>query len=245
MSAFDRFNIKHLSASSLNTWRAEPALWCLRYLHGVRDESGASALRGNAVEAGVVAFMHYRDPQAALDAAQQSFEANALGEATPELEEERAAIPDYLKQALHAFHQFGAPLIGTQVKVELWLDDVSVPVIGYADFVFEDEAVHDLKTTSRIPSEPRPDHARQASIYRKARNAPVSGLVYVSAKRWQPYSVADTDHHIAALRRDAMNLERFLSRCESPLDALSSLPINVDGFMWSDAAKAKVAEFFA
>src|SRR5258708_22734871 len=52
---FDRHGITHLSPSSLALYRAAPALWGLRYLFGVRDETGAFAARGKAVEAALAA----------------------------------------------------------------------------------------------------------------------------------------------------------------------------------------------
>jgi hypothetical protein len=241
---FRRFGIEHLSASSLNTWRAEPALWCVRYLHKVRDESGPAAMRGNAVEAAVVQYLRIGDTEDAKRVALDNFENNALGDLSDEMEAERAALPEYVEQACRYFSSVTAPLVATQLKVELWLDDVPIPVIGYADLVFESGDIRDLKTTHRIPSEPKPDHGRQASIYRKARNAPSSGLVYVSPKKSLLHTVDDTDAHIAALRRDALGLMRFLDRCANPLDAIQALPVNTDGFMWGAAAKAKVAELF-
>jgi hypothetical protein len=43
----------------------------------------------------------------------------------------------------------------------------------------------------------------------KARNQPGS-LLYVSPKRYETYTITDPDVHIAALRRDALSLMRFL-----------------------------------
>ena len=52
-SAFERHGIGHLSASSLNLWAAEPALWIMERLLGRRAPAGIPAARGKAVEAGV------------------------------------------------------------------------------------------------------------------------------------------------------------------------------------------------
>ena len=41
-----------------------------------------------------------------------------------------------------------------QQKVEVQLDDLPIPIIGYIDFLFKDTIV-DLKTTVRMPSKPR------------------------------------------------------------------------------------------
>jgi hypothetical protein len=55
---FERHGIGHLSASSLNLWAAEPALWIMERLLGRRSPSGIPAARGKAVEAGVNIGLH-------------------------------------------------------------------------------------------------------------------------------------------------------------------------------------------
>ena len=50
---FERHGIEHLSASSLNLWAAEPALWIMERLLGRKALPGVPAARGKAVEHGV------------------------------------------------------------------------------------------------------------------------------------------------------------------------------------------------
>jgi hypothetical protein len=52
-SSFERHSIDHLSASSLNLWAAEPALWVMERLLGRRSPTSAVAARGKAVEQGI------------------------------------------------------------------------------------------------------------------------------------------------------------------------------------------------
>ena len=53
-SSFERHGIEHLSASSLNIWAAQPALWIMERLLGRRRlPAGIAAARGKAVEHGV------------------------------------------------------------------------------------------------------------------------------------------------------------------------------------------------
>ena len=63
---FERHGIGHLSASSLNLWAAEPALWIMERLLGRRSPSGIPAARGKAVEAGVNIGLH--DPALSVEA---------------------------------------------------------------------------------------------------------------------------------------------------------------------------------
>jgi hypothetical protein len=50
---FRRHGIDHLSASSLNVWAAQPALWVMARLLGRRAPMGLPVARGKAVEQGV------------------------------------------------------------------------------------------------------------------------------------------------------------------------------------------------
>ena len=53
MTAFARHGIDHLSASSVNLFIAQPALWCASYLMKKRPPVGPAAHRGTAIECGV------------------------------------------------------------------------------------------------------------------------------------------------------------------------------------------------
>lgn len=81
INPFERHGIQHLSPSALALYRHSPALWCLRYLFGVKDEAGPYAWRGRAVEAGVDAIvMDDADDYEAIERAKQAFETEARGE---------------------------------------------------------------------------------------------------------------------------------------------------------------------
>ena len=75
-SSFERHGIDHLSASSLNLWAAEPALWVMERLLGRRSPTSAVAARGKAVEQGVhVGLMHpEREVAACIAAAEAAFD---------------------------------------------------------------------------------------------------------------------------------------------------------------------------
>jgi hypothetical protein len=240
MNPFLRHGVDHLSASSLNCWRAAPALWAIRYLLRVKDQGSPAMWRGTAVEGGLEAILRGKGLDEAKATALFNFDANAQGDVSDDTTAERDSIAAYL-DVLSA-PTLPKNLIATQLRIELWLDDVPIPLVGYVDFVFED-CLFDLKATTRIPSEPRPDHARQVSIYMKARNQPGS-LLYVSPKRYETYTITDPDVHIAALRRDALSLMRFLDKFGTARDAALALPQDTDGFMWGETSKAKALELW-
>lgn len=233
MSGLERHGIRHLSASSLNLWSVMPGLWALRYLCGFKDTFGPAAMRGTAVEAGMVHMLHGRpDPlQVALD----TFTEGMQGELSEAIDEERDRIPGMLKQ-IAAWAPPG-DLRATQIKIECWLDGIAIPLIGYVDFSFDDADV-DLKTTKQCPSKPKADHVRQASIYRTARNKP-GRLLYVTDKKHAEFEITDDmrDAAMDEIALTARSLDRYLSAFNAPTDALRCLPIDRDNFRWSGPAE--------
>lgn len=223
---FKRHDISHLSPSSLNTWRASPGIWALRYLGKVKDDSSPSMLRGTAVENGFTALLRGEKLEAATDAALQSYDMNVQGE----ISEERDLIAPMLEQCLK--WQAPGPLNASQMKVEHWFDGLPVPVIGYLDFAFEGIDV-DLKTTKACPSTPRSDHVRQVSLYRAARMRR-GGLLYVTGKRSQYFDIDDKlmDNALYELKADALSLMSFLARFDTAREVIQSLPMDRSHFMF-------------
>lgn len=232
--SFQRFGIDHLSASSLNLWRASPGIFVLRYLAKIKDDGNAAMWRGSAVENGMAALLRNQPLADAAIVAHQAFDLNAKDN-TEDADEERELIAPMLDQC----SKWKAPsdLNATQLKIEHWFDPVPIPVIGYLDFAFEEIDV-DLKTTKACPSTPRSDHVRQVSIYRAARNK-AGGLLYVTNKRHAYFDISDDamNEALAELHADALSLNNFLARCDTREDALKSLPVD-----WSDfrAPKTRV-----
>lgn len=235
MNTFERHNIKHLSASSLNLWSAMPGLWVMRYLHGFKESTGAAMARGSAVESALLHILHRQGNP--LRAAYASFQLSMQGEISDDIDKECALLPGMVAQC----EQWQPPgaLLATQIKVECFLDDVAVPIIGYVDFSFDTCDV-DLKTTKACPSKPKAEHVRQVAIYRHARKKP-GQLLYVTDKKHAPFDVTDEmrDAAIAELQSTAKSMERFLGRFDDPIDALECLPIDRDNFRWSDFAEKK------
>ena len=243
MNPFERFGLRQLSPSSLNLWTAAPGLWALRYLAGVRDDGNAAMWRGRAIEKGLGAWLLRPDKKSALDAALAAFEDDAAGLADEDTEDEHNLIEPMLEIAIISCAALPSKLLTTQAKVEFWMCGIPIPVVGYLDFVFEDESFLELKSTKQCPSNPRPEHVRQVALYRKARKSPGT-ILYVTGKRAATFPIGDneTEVHVGELRQAALSLQRFLSRCEQPSDAILSLPMNASDFRWSEAASNKLAE---
>lgn len=245
--SFARYGIKHLSPSSLNVWRENPGLWCLRYLAQVKDDGSPAMWRGTAVERGLEHLL--RDaPDDALPAAMQAFEASALGEIRADIDAEAKLIPGMVSQCSKWFNDITkagalAPLAASQLKVETWLDGVSIPVIGYVDFTFMEGADIDLKTTKQCPSKPRPDHIRQVALYNRARKRSAA-LLYVTDKRFAFYSPTqdELDEGLYELTDAARSLEKFLSVVPDVNTAIRCMPMVTDHYAFGPAHKAKLLE---
>ena len=71
----------YLSASQINRFLDEPALWVMDQLFGIKSNAGPGAWRGNAIEAACDAVLFAgADDDAALKAATDRFEQDAQGD---------------------------------------------------------------------------------------------------------------------------------------------------------------------
>jgi len=243
-NCWDRHGIRHLSASSLALYRNEPALWVLRYLHRIKDDAGPGAWRGSAVE-GAVNKIIYEDcsDDDAIEAALGAFEISAQGDLSDDVQKERAVIPDMVRQASVSFRSLGKP-VATQFKVEHWIDGIEIPVLGYIDYLYEDFLI-DLKTTLRMPSEPRPDHAVQVVSYSDA-TSKRPGLIYVTPKKTQRFNHESIDAERArwTLRRSAHAIRAMLSMTDDRHHAATLFTPNFDSYMWNETTRTAALELW-
>lgn len=246
MNPFERHAVKHLSPSNLATYRQEPAYWVAKYLFGLKDEGGPKMWVGNAVEAGLKAWLHGTPEQDARPIALRIFEQTAQGEASDECEAARAEIGPMLAMAITKVeHRWDSkPLC--QVACRHYIDGVEVPLIGYLDFAFDDGEILDLKTTRRMPSEPKPDHAAQVAFYCKARNGAKGKLLYSTTKRAELYTLSpeQIDAAFAELSLAARAVRNVLRLSPSREDAASMFAPNYDHYFWSDKLRASAARIW-
>ena len=119
-SSFERHGIEHLSASSLNVWAAQPALWIMERLLGRRLPAGIAAARGKAVEHGVhLGLTNLRlSIDECVEAAEREFIRQTVLSADPRREEERKKLAGWVTGALAELRQYGAP-DAYQEKIEI------------------------------------------------------------------------------------------------------------------------------
>lgn len=236
MSGFDRHNIDHLSASSLNLWINAPDVWVAKYLHGMKSNFGPAPERGKCVESAVVEALHGVDAEQAIANAERKFDRQFLIGDDASMKE-RALIAPMTMQALAAVSDYGLPEFddaGDQQKISITanMGDYSIPVIGFLDLVYPQHGlVIDLKTTTRIPSKMSPEHQLQRAFYAKAKGNMAVKFLYVSASKSNLLEDGDPAEVLASAKVQIARLERFLSHHDSD-SALACVPHNPSSFYW-------------
>lgn len=238
MSAFETHGIDHLSASSLNTYAAAPALWVMERLLKKRGSISCAAHRGTATEHGVSLGLF--DPQMPLAAAQAAAlkEYDRLTALTtdPNRQKERDIIEGCVEQALAALRPYGVPdRPGEEVqhKVSIQIEGVPVPIIGYKDFHWGAKNITvDLKTQHRLQSDISPAHCRQGAVYVHNTNGEMR-FAYVTPKKFGVLRLDDPKTHMDALRQIATRLEKFLALSKDPLELASLVVPAYDSFYWN------------
>lgn len=235
---FERYDIKHLSPSSLNLYAANPALWVGRYLFGWRDDSSVAAHRGAAVEAGLDLWLFKRNIGDAIAKALATFAELTQGEASDEHEAERSNIAPMISQAAAALS--GVPMpIGRQIRVDYHVSGVEVPIIGYIDYLFEGFLL-DLKTSKACPSAIKADHGRQVALYAHVKERPAK-ILYVTAKKFALYDLPSDEAqiHLSDLERMARAVRHLLAKSKNAMDAAGFFAPSRDDFRWNDALLEK------
>jgi hypothetical protein len=256
MNAFAQHGIEHLSASSLNLWAAQPALWIMERLLGRRTLPGITAARGKAVEHGVhLGLSNSRlTIEECVEGAEREFIRQTALSADPRREDERKKLAGWVRGALAELRQYGTP-DGYQEKIEIRLDDVAVPLVGYIDWRFSGHGlIVDLKTTERFPLQIGDAHGRQGAVYASAHGN--FGMRFAYAKpapgKTDPRQVTvyemsgdDIRRHLSALRAIALSLGRFLAVSTDARELAGLIVPDFDSFWWSEpAARAAGQEVF-
>ena len=247
MNAFEKHDITHLSASSVNLFIAQPALWCCSYLMKRRTNVGPAAHRGTAIECGVEAGLF--DPELPVAECQQramaKFHSLTRLSADPRIEKERDTIEPSVEVALAELRQYGIPEKpddGRQHKLIRELPGVPVPIWGFLDFWYPQHGiVVDLKSTGRIPSSISEPHARQGALYAGEGGNTQVRMAYVSAKKISVLIVEDVDQHLASFVRAAQSIERLLSLSDDGEKLTRCFAPDLTSFYWGDQSARALA----
>lgn len=235
IDGFALHKINRVSPSSLYIWTVQPSLWLVERLLNLKVPVGCAAHRGSAAEAGIA--LGLMDPDLSVRECQEhalkEYDRLTALSADPRRVKEREGIPGMVEIGLAELRQYGKPS-GMQGMVEHRFDGLSVPIMGYYDFLFADHGVLvDLKTTLRLPSESSIQHCRQCALYVHGTNTEAR-LAYTTPQKIGVYRVENPAQHVRDLENIARRLNKFLSLSPDPMELASLLTPDLDHFLWNN-----------
>ena len=229
---FKAHGINYLSPSSINTYINDQSLWVARYLFKIKSSTGASAVRGIATEF-VLADKYEKGV----------FDYNLLDVKFMSLCAESGIDLGDIKTAKekNLLKGFGSVidenfdyenLEAYQEKVEVPIDDMPVPIMGYIDFRFKDKIV-DLKTSTRMPTRPTEAQKRQMALYSMAYPNSSVDLFFATPKEHKKFTLKNLTLYKKQLRKVALSIQRFLSISDDKHELASLMYPNLDSWLWS------------
>lgn len=241
VNAFETHGIAHLSASQLNTFAAAPSAWLMEKLLKIKGRVGCSAHRGSSVESGVShgLFDHSASPEDCEAVALAQYDRLTALSGDDKRDKERGVIPGMVRNGL-GLREKGNPIRpnqGDQHRIEVMIEGVPIPFLGYLDFEFATEVI-DTKTTNAIPSVMPAAHARQFSLYKTARMNKRMRGAYISSKRMDILTLdrETYDRSMIELTVMAKRMEKFLSVSNDPHELAAIVSHDPSTFYWSDPA---------
>lgn len=240
-NSFERHGLSHLSASQINLFSSAPSLWLLEKILKVKGRVGCSAHRGSSVEGGVShgLFDHSASEEDCVAKALSQYDRLTALSGDDKRDKERNVIPGMVKNGL-ALRDKGNPIRpnqGDQHRIEVMIEGVPIPFLGYLDFEFATEVI-DTKTTNAIPSAMPAAHARQFSLYKTAKMEKRMRGAYISSKRMDILTLdRDTyDRSMIEITVMAKRMEKFLSVSDDPQELAAIVSHDPSTFYWSDPA---------
>lgn len=249
MNGFEKFEINHLSASSINLAKNALDVWVAQKLLKKKFPGSPAMTRGIAIEDAVVAVLaNDQTIEEAVDVGHARFD-KTYPIPDEKVKKERDMIAPSIKLSIDALLKYGVPEFDEnagafgQEKVSLTTqlkDNSLIEVIGYLDLVYPDQGVTiDLKTTGRMPSVMSPEHQLQRAIYAHAKGNHAVKFLYVTPKKYQFLEDGEPREILAKTKIQIQRLNDFLLTCESIEHALAIVPHNPDSFYWNGAHKIR------
>jgi len=244
---FETHGIAHLSPSSCNKFAAAPALFVMEKVLHNDNLVGPGAHRGSAAEAGINAGL--MDPTLPLHAcvaeAHKVFREKQGLALSEKAQDEFDALAGYVATGLAELRPYGVPT-ATQGYVSVDVPGLAVPLVGYFDWEWAQHGIlTDLKTTKQCPSKISVPHARQVSVYKRARNTSDPRVSYVTPKKSATYRLESPDEHFKALVKIALTIQRFLALSADGAELAALVCPDVDTFYYNDPlTRAKAFEIW-
>ena len=240
---FKTHNINYLSPSSINTYISDVPMWVARYLFGIKSGSGAGAIRGIVQEA--VLAEKYQTGKFNFNLLEMKF-LNMCTEAKIDLEDikvqkEKKSLENFGKVIDTNFDY--KDLQDYQEKVEVQLEDMPIPIMGYIDFRFKDKIV-DLKTTTRMLSQPTEAQKRQMAFYSMAYPDNSIDLFFATPKDYNKFTLNNLSVYKNQLKKVAFSIQKFLSISNDKHELASLIYPNYDSWTWSDYLKKEAKKIW-
>ena len=221
------------------------AAWTLQYAHKHREGTNAAMARGHAVEHGLKYFHNgseFDDP--AEEAIKEFNKLTAFGVEGAAREREADNVPKMVSNYPQLWDG-KLPKIGSyQNKIELEIDGIDVPLIGFTDFEFDDRVI-DIKTTTRLPSQISTSHRMQGAVYQKASGNRAVEFIYLTPTKSARYLLEDSEDDWTKVCQIANRLQKFLGNFESVEELTAAVLPNYDSFYWNNPeTRSKGEEIF-
>ncbi len=244
-NVYKKHHIEYLSSSTVNMFIYSPAK-CMMKLAGYSGQVGSSAWRGSGVD--VALCNRIKNPKISLEEckriAHNLYDQEVAlakkenrAEADWKIDKEREIMNGCIDQGELSFvtKYRDKKVIDTQGKLEMMLDDIAVPYIGYYDILFEDRVV-DLKSKGAQVSAPSNSDQRQVSFYAYATGRE-PWLAYLSKKELREFKVSNPKNHVENLRQAIFALEKILSFSDDIIECCQLVYPNFDDWMFSETDK--------
>ena len=266
---FSSMGIHHFSASSC---LMPVPVWLFNYGYLSAEQRraivvGENAAAGTASHEGIQAVLSRgEDIDSAIKKALLTFDFHPANESQEKRVKFREDLPDIIHNGVNILSQdfTGAE---EEHKIELWLDDVVLPIVGYVDLL-KDDKLAEIKTKAArqgaikkdgtrgwtkgsLPKEPSYEHVIQAAIYNKATGAEPN-IVYVSAHDSIIFNPSNCDklsdeylsYAIQEMRRKCL-VRQNLVAVSSDIKTLASLQEpDFNSFYWADEYMKEAKELW-
>jgi hypothetical protein len=230
------------SPSKLNLYCAQPSMFVLEYVKGIRQEVGPPAIRGVAVEDGVTHGLTHLDAsnEECAKVALATYDSRTTLSGDQRRDKYRATIPDMVTTALEELRAYGRPS-STQGLVEWKPEELQLPIVGYYDYQWDNLGIlADLKTSEKMPGSIKIPHARQVALYSTSDNVDAR-LIYVTPKRLEAYRLENIREHRQALVKIAQTVERFLSISDDADELMGLVCPDLESYFWNNPHMRQLA----
>lgn len=256
---FHKLDIYHFSASACNK---PPVNWMFDYVYLTREQRkkivvGWNAALGTAAHEAIQAVLcHGQSLEDATSQAIMGYELHGADQNDEKFEKFKEVLPEMIEIGVETLAEdFGGAQ--SEQKIELKLDGVVLPVIGYVDLSL-DGKIAEIKTKApragarkasgerswskgSLPKEPSWEHVIQAAIYHKATQSEPN-IVYVSHKDSIVYTPSNCDrlseealsYAIEEMRRKCILRQNLIAVSPDPRTLASIMEPDFNSFYWSE-----------